>query len=95
MSKRSYYFSHDFNSRNDRKIIDLRMRYGMEGLGIYWCLIEALHEEDGILELKDIARLAFDLRVPYESIESIIKDTDLFESCVQVIYATERHFKVY
>lgn len=38
------YFSHDFQSRDDKKIVQLRIKYGWEGYGLYWALVEMLHE---------------------------------------------------
>lgn len=46
MAKDTFYFSHDYNARNDPKILELRSEYGMEGVGIYWCLIETLAEQE-------------------------------------------------
>lgn len=39
------YFSHDVNARVDPKIIKLRMRYGMEGYGIYFAILEMMSLE--------------------------------------------------
>lgn len=47
MAKDAYYFSHDANARNDGKIVLLRMRYGAEGYGLYWMMLEVLREQDG------------------------------------------------
>ncbi len=46
MAKDTFYFSHDYNARNDPKILELRSEFGMEGVGIYWCLIETLAEDE-------------------------------------------------
>lgn len=45
MVKDAYYFSHDCNARNDPKILAIISRYGMEGYGRYWVLIEMLREQ--------------------------------------------------
>lgn len=47
MIKESFYTSHDFNARNDEKILVLRAKYGMEGYGLYWALIEMMGEAKG------------------------------------------------
>lgn len=39
------YFSHDANARIDPKILKLRMRYGMEGYGIYFAILEMMSLE--------------------------------------------------
>ena len=45
-NKEAYYFSHDYGARNDPKILELRAEYGLEGLGLYWCIVETLAEAD-------------------------------------------------
>ena len=47
MAKDAYYFSHDSNAHKDPKILKLRMKYGWEGYGIYWAIIETLREQKG------------------------------------------------
>lgn len=39
------YFSHDCNARNDPKILELRMKHGMAGYGIYFSILEKLMED--------------------------------------------------
>lgn len=73
------YFTHDSNARNSSKLISVRMKYGAEGYGIYFMLIERLREEDDYSSLADYERLAFDLRVESAKIKSIVEDFDLFE----------------
>lgn len=43
--KETYYFSHDYNARNDPKILAMRSEYGAEGYGWYWMIIEILREQ--------------------------------------------------
>ena len=50
--KETFYFSHDYGARNDPKMISLRFTIGLEAIGVYWCLIETLYEQDGKIELK-------------------------------------------
>ena len=50
-TKESYYFSHDYGARNDPKILELRAEHGLEGLGVYWCIVETFAEaEDGYID---------------------------------------------
>ena len=80
MTKDTFYFSHDSNARNDVKVIKLRRVLGMEGYGIYFCLIEILREQkDHTLPLSSINDIAFDLRVSEEKIQSVIVGFDLFD----------------
>lgn len=73
------YFTHDSNARNSSKLISVRMKYGAEGYGIYFMIIERLREEEDYSSLADYERLAFDLRVESTKIKSIVEDFDLFE----------------
>lgn len=79
MSKDAYYFSHDSNARNDEKMLAVRMRFGAEGYGIYFMIIERLRESRDYLGVTDYNVIAFDLRVSTEKVKSIIEDFDLFD----------------
>lgn len=46
MPKEVYYFRHDANAHGDLKIKSLRKKYGWEGYGWWWYLIELLRSED-------------------------------------------------
>ncbi len=39
-----YWFKHDYNARNDEKILELRAEFGAEGYGIFWMLMEKMAE---------------------------------------------------
>lgn len=57
--KDSFYFPHDSNAHNDEKCLYIISKYGMEGYGLYWCWIEAMHEQaDGKLTIKLIEGLS-------------------------------------
>lgn len=45
MTKDAFYFSHDSNAHKDPKILKLRSKFGWEGYGIYWAIIETLREQ--------------------------------------------------
>jgi len=77
MAKETFYFSHDYNARSDRKMINLLMTCGMEGIGIYWCIVEMLYEEGGYLMRTECERIAFELRTECERITKVI-DSSLF-----------------
>jgi uncharacterized protein YdaU (DUF1376 family) len=72
------YFSHDYNSRIDRKMVNLQMKHGMTGVGIYWCLVEIAYENNGMIPSGDCERIAFELRTEYERIKSVLEDFELF-----------------
>jgi hypothetical protein len=44
MENKDYYFQHDYNPTNDPKIICLLGKYGGLGYGIYWRVVEMLHQ---------------------------------------------------
>jgi hypothetical protein len=47
MSKDTYYFQHDYHARKDPKCQALISEYGMSSYGIYWALMEIMHEQGG------------------------------------------------
>ncbi|MDR1562287.1 MAG: DUF4373 domain-containing protein [Dysgonamonadaceae bacterium] len=78
MKKDTYYFPHDSNARNDNKIISVRMKYGAEGYGIYFMIIEKLRESADYKCVKDYNIIAFDLRVDASIVKSIVEEFGLF-----------------
>uniref|UniRef100_A0A6H1ZEN2 Lin1244/Lin1753-like N-terminal domain-containing protein n=1 Tax=viral metagenome TaxID=1070528 RepID=A0A6H1ZEN2_9ZZZZ len=79
MSKKStYYFPHDYHARHDPKLEKLRMILGCEGVGIYWCLVEMLYEQNGILKLSDIEIYAKSLNANPEILTKVVSDFKLF-----------------
>lgn len=75
--KDTYYFSHDYNARNDPKLINLQIKHGMEGVGCYWCIVEMLYEQGGEIPL-EYERIAFVLRTDVNVIRNVINDFNLF-----------------
>jgi hypothetical protein len=75
--KETFYFSHDYNARQDEKIKQLIRKHGMRGYGIFWALVEDLYNNANALRL-DCEGIAFDLREDQKIIESIVKDFGLF-----------------
>ena len=73
------YITHDLGARNDPKLLSLQMRMGGQGLGIYWCLVEMLWENDGYLPT-DYEAIAFALRwAKPEEVERVVGEFGLFE----------------
>lgn len=72
MAKDTFYFSHDYHSRNDPRLVCLLMNHGVSGIGVYWCLVEMLYEQDGYILLSDCERIAFELRIENDLVQSII-----------------------
>ena len=75
--KDTFYFSHDYNTRNDIKIKRLIAKHNYLGYGIFWAIIEDLYNNANALPL-DYDCIAFDLRADVEIVKSIINDFDLF-----------------
>jgi hypothetical protein len=77
MAKGSNYFSHDYNARADEKIKLLIRKWGMQGYGVYWSIIEDLYQNANAMQL-DSDGIAYDLRVDENMVKSILNDFDLF-----------------
>jgi hypothetical protein len=79
MKKDAYYFSHDSNARNDHKIIKLRRKFGIEGYGIYFCIIELLRDQSNYtLPLASFEDIAYELQIDADKVKAIINDFELF-----------------
>lgn len=85
--KETFYFSHDYNARNDPRLIRLAAKHGMAGLGIYWCIIEMLYEQAGYLPLIDIESIAYDLHSECERIANVLQNFDLFKFSEDKFYS--------
>ncbi|WP_268913976.1 Lin1244/Lin1753 domain-containing protein [Lentilactobacillus sp. SPB1-3] len=72
------YFSHDSNARNSEELLRVRMKYGAEGYGVYFMILERLRDEEDYMSVKDYNMIAFDLRVDASVIKSVIEDFGLF-----------------
>ncbi len=83
--KEAFYFSHDYNARNDERIIKLIQKEGWFGYGIYWAIIEKLYEAGGFLE-KDYEGIAFDLRTECERIKVVV-ESGLFKFSNEKFYS--------
>ncbi len=77
MAKDTFYFSHDYNARNDQKIKGLIKKHGMSGYGVWWAIVEELYNNANALRL-DYEGIAYDLRSDGITVKSVIHDFDLF-----------------
>ena len=73
----SFYFSHDYNARNDDKIKQLIRRHGMEGYGVYWAIVEDLYQNANAMRT-DCDGIAYDLHVHSDLVRSVLFDFNLF-----------------
>lgn len=80
------YFKHDYNSRNDPKLIELKRVLGSSGKGVYWDIIEMLHEQGGRLTY-NTKSLSYDLREDEKIVSSVINDFDLFKNDGKIFFS--------
>lgn len=52
--KKAFYFSHDTNAIQDPKMMALLSKCGVAGVGLYWILIEILHQQQNATECDPI-----------------------------------------
>ncbi len=70
---KNHYFPHDYGARNDEKLCQLRMEFGAEGYGVYWMMVEAMHEQGG--EIRNLKAFAFSANIDFGLVERISKAT--------------------
>jgi len=75
--KETYYFSHDYNARQDDKIKPLLAKHGMVGYGIYWAIIEDLYTNSNVMRTH-YDSIAYALHTNVELVQSVVEDFDLF-----------------
>lgn len=88
LNKKSFYFAHDFNARNDQKIIKLRMEMGAEGYGIFWMLVEALCEcNANAMRIDAIEIFAYANHLDVEKCKKVINEYDLFKIDGEIFFS--------
>ncbi len=74
MAKDTFWFRHDSNARNDPKLVKLRRLSGVEGIGLFWCVIEMLREsETYTLEESHIDDIVYDLRIDKKVFDNLFE----------------------
>ena len=76
--KATNYFSHDSNARNDAKLINVRMKHGAAGYGVYFMILERMREEANHMSARDYNMIAYDLRVDAALVKAVVEDFGLF-----------------
>jgi len=87
------WFKHDSNANTDAKLKRVRMKYGMQGYGLYWYCLELIasnvEKHNLTFELEhDAEVIAFDTGINYEVVQEMMTcmaDLGLFENCEGVI----------
>jgi hypothetical protein len=71
--KETFYFRHDYNARNDERILELRSEFGWEGYGLYWAIIETIAENDnGGINSQAIGGLSIGLNYPKDKVKKLL-----------------------
>ena len=89
MKTTKVWFKHDTNSLADDKIFALVLKYGAEGYGVFWAIVEGLYENEGVA-LSDITlkRIARDLSVDHDKLIEIA-DYAASEECGHLFTKTD------
>ncbi len=76
--KETFYFSHDYNTRDDEKIMNMLADMWMEWYGLYWTLIETLVQNNWTIKLDSIKWLWYKLRCDNTLITQLLHNYNLF-----------------
>ena len=84
--KNAPYFSHDANAIIDKRIIKMRRKYGLEGYGLYWVILELMRQEPDYRLTKD--------EDTYIQVETLcnpsIEIEDYIDACIEIgLFAEE------
>lgn len=85
------YFSHDYSPLEDKNMLKLFITMGAEGYGIYWLIVEFMHQNTFVVGEEEL--LAFKFRVETEKIKRVMNDFQLFrieKQGEQLIYISDR-----
>jgi hypothetical protein len=70
MKKSALYFPHDYNAASDEKMAAYLSQVGIEGYGIYWMLIELMHQApDGKLSKQFLKGIAYQIRADLNTLD--------------------------
>ncbi len=70
--KNKLYFQHDYNARNDVRLLELRAEFGAEGYGLFWMIIETMFEDNGLINRGAIGGLSLGYSVPKGTLMPVI-----------------------
>jgi len=90
MAKAKYkqpWFEHDYNSRNDPKLVELRVAEGHKAIAIYWYIIEMLYEQGGVLSLKKTKSYANSMHITQRVLDRVVTLYDLFSIDGDLFYS--------
>lgn len=73
------YFPHSANTRNEDKLVKLRLQLGVAGYGVYMMLLERLRMSENYQCSLDLEVLSWDFDCDEDLIRAVIFNFDLFE----------------
>lgn len=85
------FFSHDYTPLEDKNLLKLFITMGAEGYGIYWLVVEFMHQNTFVVGEEEL--LAFKFRVDVEKIKRVMNDFQLFrieERETDSVYISDR-----
>lgn len=85
------FFSHDYTPLEDKNLLKLFITMGAEGYGIYWLIVEFMHQNTFIVGEEEL--LAFKFRVDVEKIKRVMNEFQLFrieERETDSVYISDR-----
>jgi len=90
MGKSAFYFDHDYNARNDQKVLTLRSEYGWHGYGVFFGIVESLCESDGTIKRGALGGLSLGLNMAKAELIKLIDfmiEIDLLKENEDGIYS--------
>lgn len=72
------YFSHDINAQHDDKCVALLTTLGWKGYGVFWGIVERMHERPGCRLAYNPKGLAWSLHVTEKFLIRVITEFNLF-----------------
>ena len=94
MRTTSFYFQHDYNARNDERLLMLRAEHGAEAYGVFWMILESMAEANtSRINRVAIAGLSLGYGVAKERLSEIIDyciDVGLFEESQEGAISSQR-----
>jgi hypothetical protein len=70
------FFSHDYAPLEDKNLLKLFITLGAEGYGIYWLIVEFMHQNTFVVGEEEL--LAYKIHVDVEKIKRVMNDFELF-----------------
>ena len=80
------YFSHDYDTREDEKIIDMMAEMGWAGYGLFWAIVELLYKNGGKMRTQ-YNHIAFALNSHPEQVQQLIENYGLFQVKKEFFYS--------